>query len=77
MQPFVLVPTTVYNVLVVGLTVLEPPLIVYVPAPEGVMVNISPEQMVPLFTLMVGEVFTETDVAAEFVQLLVAKPMTE
>jgi hypothetical protein len=43
-----------------GDTVAVPPVIVYVPpvAPEGIMVNDLPEQMLPLFTEMVGVALT-------------------
>jgi hypothetical protein len=47
-------------VLAVGDTVKLPPLMVYVPAPVGVIVNELPEQMVALFTASVGVVFTDT-----------------
>ena len=60
--------------LLTGLTVVEPPLIVYVDAPLGLIVNTSPEQIVPLLTLIVGVVLTEILVTAACVQLLTAVP---
>ena len=52
--------------LLVGDIVFEPLLYVYVTPPLGVIVNVLPEQIVPLFTVIVGVVFTVTfDVAEE------------
>src|SRR6185312_5202693 len=67
MQPKALVPVTLYEVVVVGDTTEVPLEKVYVEAPEGVMVNELPEQIVPLFTVMVGVVFTVTALTAVFV----------
>src|SRR6185503_15968520 len=64
MQPKALVPVTLYEVVVVGDTTEVPLEKVYVEAPEGVMVNELPEQIVPLFTVMVGVVFTVTALTA-------------
>jgi hypothetical protein len=44
----------------VGLTTDKPPAIVYVLAPLGLMVKLPPEQMLPLFTLITGDVSTVT-----------------
>ena len=59
-QPDALVPVTVYEVVVVGLTTAVPDEYVYVVAPLGVKVNESPEQIAPLFTVIDGTVFTLT-----------------
>jgi hypothetical protein len=53
-------------VLVVGLTVAEPPVYTYVDAPVGVIVNVSPLQIEPEFTTTVGFAFTVTEATAVF-----------
>ena len=50
------VPVTVKEVEAVGVTTADPPLYVYVEAPEGVIVNDCPLQIVPLLAVIVSEV---------------------
>jgi hypothetical protein len=57
-QPWALVPVTLYEVFTNGDTIAEPLEYVYVLAPPGTMVNELPVQMLPLFTVMVGETLT-------------------
>ena len=64
-QPALLVPATVYVVLIAGFTTALPPCMVYVVAPFGLMVKLWPAQMVPLLTVIVGLGLTD--------KLLVAK----
>lgn len=67
--------------LAVGLTVKLLPVILnaVIPAPVGVITTDAPEQMVALFTVMDGVVFTETVAIAvlELTQPLVPVPVTE
>lgn len=67
-QPAVLVPVTEYEVVTPGLTVNVLPEMVYVPppAPDGIIVKDSPEQILPLVTAMVGAVCTVTLLTAVF-----------
>jgi hypothetical protein len=44
-----------------GFTIEDPPEMLYTAAPEGLMVKVLPEQILPLFTLMVGVVNTCTE----------------
>lgn len=62
-----------------GDTVKVLPVMVYVLAPAGVMVTELPAQIVELFTLMVGVVFTDTVAIAvlDEAQPLVPVPVTE
>lgn len=55
-QLLVPVPVTEYEVVTAGLTVKVLPVMLYVPppAPEGTIVNDSPEQMLPLVAATVG-----------------------
>ena len=50
--------------LVVGLTVAEPPVYTYVAAPVGFMMNEEPLQIEPEFTATVGLTFTVTEAIA-------------
>jgi hypothetical protein len=77
-HPFVPVPVTVYEVLTVGDTIELPPLMVYVPAPEGTIVKEVPEQILPLLTEIVGEGLMETLLTAVFepIQPFVPVPVT-
>ena len=50
--------------LVVGLTVAEPPVYTYVAAPVGFMMNEDPLQMEPEFTEIVGFILTVTEAIA-------------
>ena len=77
-QPFVPVPVTLKEELVVGLTIELPLEYVYVLAPLGVSVKELPEQILPLFTLIVGEAFTLTMLIAvfELIQPFVPVPVT-
>jgi hypothetical protein len=59
-QPRELVPITVYEVVLAGLTVDAPLLNVYVLAPPGTMVNTPPAQILPLLTVIVGRDLTVT-----------------
>jgi hypothetical protein len=65
-HPKELVPVTEYDVLPVGVATAAPFEKVYVLAPEGTIVNEFPEQILPLFTEMVGEAFTVTLLMAVF-----------
>ena len=51
--------------LVVGVTIGEPPEYIYVLAPAGIIVNDRPEQIVPEFTVTVGVTFTVTELTTE------------
>jgi hypothetical protein len=53
-------PLTVKILVVVGVTAEDPPLIVNELAPEGVIVNVSPLQIEPLFTEITGPCITFT-----------------
>jgi hypothetical protein len=59
-QPNALVPVTLKLVVVNGLTIDVPDEYVYVDAPLGLNVNVSPVQITPEFTLTVGVIFTVT-----------------
>ena len=59
-HPVELVPVTVYEVVDVGLTTLDPDEYVYVDAPLGVSVKLSPEHITPLDTVKLGAVLTVT-----------------
>ena len=51
--------------LVVGVTTGEPLEYKYVLAPVGTIVNDRPEQIVPEFTVIVGVIFTVTELTTE------------
>src|SRR5688500_14566099 len=78
-QPSALVPVTEYDVVEDGLIVKLPPVIVYVAAPAGMITAELPEQMVAMFTEMVGVAFTDTDATAVFeeIQPSALVPVTE
>ena len=57
-HPVELVPVTVYEVVDVGLTTLDPDEYVYVDAPLGVSVKLSPEHITPLDTAKLGVALT-------------------
>jgi hypothetical protein len=59
-QPCALVPVTVYTLVTDGDTAALPEEKVYVSAPEGSSVNVSPLQMGPLFTVIIGDACTVT-----------------
>jgi hypothetical protein len=75
-QPLRSSPITEYVVFAVGLTIALPPSIVYVFAPDGLIVNADPEQIVPLLTVTTGCGLTFTVVIATAVQVPVS-PVTE
>jgi hypothetical protein len=54
MQPRLFVPDTKFELVTSATTVEEPLEYVYVKAPDGMIVKICPEQMVPLFTDITG-----------------------
>ena len=72
-------PLTVYVVVILGVTTKVLPVILYVAAPDGVMVKSCPAQILPLFTEMVGLGFTVTLITAgeRLTQPKVLVPLTE
>jgi hypothetical protein len=78
-QPCALVPVTLYEAVPVGLTVKVPPEIVYVLAPDGMIVKDLPEQILPLLTEITGTAFTVTVDTAVFdeTQPAALVPVTE
>jgi hypothetical protein len=69
-QPVELVPTTVYvwTPAVFGVTIENPLERVYIFAPLGVSVKLSPKQMAPLFTVTVGVWLTVTETVGLFME---------
>jgi hypothetical protein len=66
----------VYVVLAIGETTLLPLEYEYVFAPLGVIVNESPAQIEPLFTVTIGKEFTVTELTASFdTQPLISVPV--
>ena len=74
-QPNALVPVTVQDVLLVGLTKLVPDEQVYVDAPLGIIVNELPKQIEPLFTETFGGLLTETELTMLPIQPEVFEPV--
>ena len=80
LQPFPKVPVTVYDVVLLGETLIDgtlfcPVLQLYVVAPVPVKVAGVPEQTVGEFTPTVGEALIVTVVVAVFTQPLAAVPV--
>jgi len=78
-HPAEFVPVTEYELVTIGATVEEPFEKVYEAAPPGIIINVCPLQIVPLFTVMVGEGSTVIVLMAvfELTHPAVLVPVTE